>query len=306
MQDTSKDDTRASRWLLAMGAIGAVLLISSLALMFWPQSHASHAPAAPPPAGLAAAETPVISTLSIPTPDCGPPTLVLGTTTFQIQSVKAAADGSLSVPKDAPGIADWVEGTNNNYVFLLSRTSENLALQTGLKTGDLATVYWADCTVTSFIVSTIGASKLSDPALLDQSKAGMSVFVQTDPSTAGFVVKGALPEEATSALGTPKPDESGVLAEVTLLDTSTSTDGTTVKVGVSIKNDGATAFTFSSNDASLTPEGAAAVAMIGSEPLLPKEIKPGSTETFTLTFPHPSAQTATLKIFTLEYDIEGY
>ena len=37
-----------------------------------------------------------------------------------------------------------------------------------------------------------------------------------------------------------------------------------------------------------------------------KEIAPGVTETIYFTFPRPSSPTATLKIFTVEYDIEGY
>jgi hypothetical protein len=46
--------------------------------------------------------------------------------------------------------------------------------------------------------------------------------------------------------------------------------------------------------------------MTSSEPRLPKEIEAGSTETIYLTFPRPASPTASLKIFTIEYDIDGY
>jgi len=251
-------------------------------------------------------ETPVIPTIFISTPDCGSPTLVLGTATLQIQNITTAPDGSLAVPPETSGIAYWVEGTNSNYVFVLSPTLENLALQTALKSGDLAAIYWADCTTVSFSVSAIEVSQLSDPALLDQSIPGMLVFVQTDPSTAGFVVKGKLPEETISVLDTPRPDESGILAEVSLLEISTSPDGTTIKVGISILNYGQTVFTLSFSNVSLTPHDSAPLVMVGSEPPLPKEVQPGKTETIYFTFPRPTSPTATLKIFTIEYDIEGY
>src|SRR6266487_6385110 len=48
-------------------------------------------------------ETPVIPTMFIPTPDCGHPTLLLGSNTFQIETIQPAADGSLSVPSDRSG-----------------------------------------------------------------------------------------------------------------------------------------------------------------------------------------------------------
>jgi hypothetical protein len=159
--------------------------------------------------------------------------------------------------------------------------------------------------VTSFTVSAIEASQLSDPALLDQSISGMSVFVQTDPSTTGFVVKGELPEATVDVLDTPRPDESGILAEVSLLETSTSPDGT-IKVGISIRNYGQTAFTVAPSDVSLMQLDGALVLLVNSKPRLPEEIQPGETETLEFTFPRPSSQIATLKIFTVEYDIEGY
>jgi hypothetical protein len=90
------------------------------------------------------------------------------------------------------------------------------------------------------------------------------------------------------------------------LETTTSADGTTIKVSVSIQNYGAAAFTLSTSDVSLTQQDGTSLNMVSSEPPLPKEIAPGATETIYFTFPRPASPTATLKIFTVEYDIEGY
>ena len=250
--------------------------------------------------------TAFVPTMFVPTPDCGAPTLVIGLTTFQVQTITTAPDGSLNIPADTSGIAYWVDGTNTNYVFVLSPTQDNLTLQNTLSTEDLATIFWADCTVASFAVSGVEAGRLSDQALFDQSNPGISVFIQGDPSTAGFVIKGKLPEESIAVLDTPMPDESGVFAEVSLLDISTSPDGTTIVIDVSIRNYGQTAFTVSGNNVSITPEGFVVLEMTNSKPRLPEKISAGETEMFTFTFPRPTSPTAMLKIFTVEYDIEGY
>ena len=245
-------------------------------------------------------------TMVIPTPDCGTPTLVIGSTTFQIQSIQSAPDGTLTIPVDSSSLAYWVNGTNTNYVFVLRPSPDSLALQTALTAGDMATVFLGDCTTISFNISVIGESHLSDQTLLDQSSPGISVFVQTDPSTTGFLIKGTPTEETVSVIDTPMPDESGILAEISLQDTMTSPDGATIKIGVSILNYGQTPFTISTGNISLTPQDSMPLALISSEPSLPKEVNPGSTETFIYTFPRPSVPIATLKIFTVEYDIEGY
>jgi hypothetical protein len=287
--------------ILGLSLLGVLVFAGLLALFFGGRLLGGLSQAAQP-----LQLAPASPTLSIPTPACGPPTLVLGSTTYQIQTLTPAPDGSLPVPSNTSGIAYWMNGMNTNYVFVLSPTPDNLALQTELPTGDLATLNWTDCTTISFTVSAIQGGQLSDPTLLDQSIPGISVFVQTDPSIAGFMVRGKLAEETVSVLDTPMPDESGILAEISLLDSSTSPDGTNIKVAISILNYGQSPFTLSPNNVSLTPEDAAPLVIISSEPPLPKEIAPAVTETFTFTFPRPSVPTVTLEVFTVEYDIEGY
>jgi len=247
-----------------------------------------------------------LSTMFFPTPDCGSPTLVLGSNTFQIETIKPAADGSLTVPSDTSGVAYWVEGTNTNYMFVISPTPENLALMQTVTVGTTAKATWTNCNSTTYSLSVPQEGSLSVSALPDQSTDGITVFFQTDSSGAGFVAKGELTEEQISTFNTPAPGTSDIQAEIALLETTASPDGGTIRIGISIYNYGQSAFTLSTSDVSLTQQDGTALTMVGSEPALPREIAPEATETIYFTFPRPSSPTTTLKIFTVEYDIEGY
>jgi hypothetical protein len=251
-------------------------------------------------------ETPVIPTQFVPTADRGSPTLVLGTSTFQIQNITPAPDGSLVVPPDTSGVAYWVEGTDTNHVFVLSPTSDNLALMSTITIGSTVKATWQNCNSTTYSLLSPRQGSLTASTLPDQSVDGITVFFQSDASGAGFVFNGELTEQQISTIPTLAPGISDIQAEISLLETTTSADGTTIRVGVSILNYGTAPFTFSAGDISITQQDGASLAMTSSEPPLPKEITVGSTETIYFTFPRPLSPTAILKIFTIEYDIEGY
>jgi hypothetical protein len=253
-----------------------------------------------------ATQTPLIPTMFIPPPDCGTPTLLLDSNTFQIETIQPAADGSLSVPSDRSGVAYWVEGTNTNYVFVLSPTPENLAIMQTITVGSTAKATWKNCNSTTYTLSAPQQGSFNGSALPDQSAAGITIFFQTDTSGAGFVFKGELAEELISTFNTPAVGASDIQAEISLLEITTSADGTTVQIGISIQNYGGEAFTLSASDVSLTQPDGTPLVIVSSEPALPKEIAAGAIETIYLTFPRPASPTATLKIFTIEYDIEGY
>jgi hypothetical protein len=248
--------------------------------------------------------TSTIPTVVIPTPDCGAATLVIGTETFQIQTITPAADGSLTVPPDTSGIAYWVEGTDPNYVFVLSPMPENLAAMSTLTVGSTAKVTWPDCSFTTYSLSSPQQGSLNDLVLPDQSLEGITVFFQTDASGAGFMFKGELTEEQISTINTPDSNE--VQAEIGLLETSTSSDGTSIKIGLSIQNYGASPIVLSASDVSLTQQDGTPLDLGSSTPRLPEEIKPGETKTIEFIFSRPSSLTATLKILTVEYEVEGY
>jgi hypothetical protein len=251
-----------------------------------------------------ATQTEASPTLFIPTPDCGTPTLVIGSTSYQIQTITPSADGSLTVPADTSGIAYWVDGTNTNYVFLLSATSDNLALLSSLPAGSTAMATWKDCNSTSYNLLVPETGSIHASTLPDQSLNGITIFIPSDPSGNGSLVKGELAGEQISTFNTPSTSE--IQAEIGVLETTTSADGTTIRIGISIYNWGGSAFTLSSSNISLTQPDGTALTIVGSEPPLPKEIAPASTETIYFTFPRPATQAATLKILTVEYDIEGY
>ena len=251
-----------------------------------------------------ATPTQAIPTMFIPTPDCGTPTLVIGSTSYQIQTITPAADGSLPVPADTAGIAYWVEGTNTNYVFLLSPTADNLALLSSLPAGTTAKATWKNCNSTSYSLLAPESGSITASTLPDQSLNGLTIFVPSDPSGNGSLVKGEFTEEQISTFNTPSASE--IQAEIGILESTTSSDGTTIRIGVSIYNWGGSAFTLSSSNVSLTQQDGIVLTMAGSEPPLPKEIAPASTETIYFTFLRPSSPTAILKILSVEYDIQGY
>jgi hypothetical protein len=247
---------------------------------------------------------PVSATILVPTQDCGEPTLVLGSTTFQIQNLTRAVDGSLTVPQDTSGIAYGVDGMNTNYVFVLPPMPENLTAMSTLTVGSIAKVTWSNCDSNTYSLSAPQQSSLSASASPDQSQDGITVFFETDASGAGFVFTGGLSEQEITTIDTLNPDE--VQAEIGLLETTTSADGKTINVSISINNYGATPITLNESNVSLTQPDGSSLTLAKSKPRLPEKISPGETKNFEFTFPRPSSPTATLKVLTVEYDIDGY
>lgn len=248
--------------------------------------------------------TQVFPTLVVPTPDCGSPTLVVGSSTLQIQNLTPAQDGSWSVPADTDGIAYWVERTDTHLIFVLSPMPQNLAVMSSTTVGTTAKVTLSNCNSTTYSLSAAQAGPLDIPAMSDQSTEGITIFFQTDASGAGFVYRGELTEQQINTINTPAASD--IQAEISLLGTTTSADGTTIKISISIQNFGTTPITLSAADVSLLNEDSTPLVIVSSEPPLPKEIDSGATETISLTFPRPASPITTLKILSAEYDIEGY
>jgi len=238
-----------------------------------------------------------------PGDDCRP-SLVLGSRSFEIRTLKPGSDGSLVVPRNHPERAYWVEGTQINLVFGLSPVIDNLSLVSALKPEAAATVTWASCNTVTYSLSAPLQGLPDNASLLDQSTSQITIFIPGETASSGTVIQGELLEETITAFNTP--DASALQAEISLLETATSPDGSTLTVGISIYNYGQRAITLSTSDVSLTSETASPLAPVRVEPLLPIEIEPGTTETVYFMFPRPSATNATLKIFTVEYELEGY
>jgi len=237
----------------------------------------------------------------VPTPQCVQPTLTLGAAVFTIESLAHAADGSVVLPADEPGVAYWIEGTSVNYVFALSTAPDNLALRSALKAGDEATIVWADCGTDEYVVKSLETGVTDMATLTDQSAGGVTVFVQSGPGGEGFTIKGGRPE--VKAVETPGPaNENEIQADISFLGDTTSADGKTIRIGVSILNRGARPISLTSDDISLTPESAAPIPLLSVEPALPRDIEPGATETFYLTFARPGVNVAVLRILTFSSD----
>ncbi len=236
-----------------------------------------------------------------PKQGCNPATLTLGTQQYIIETIPPEANGSLKVPAEREDTVFWVEGTDTNQAFALSPTTKNLALEAALKTGDQVIVKQANCNSTTYTLSTLQKGTPSLSALLDQSASAITIFIQADSSAAGFTAKGELQAETITTFNTP--DASAIQAEISLLETTTSADGKTIRVGVSILNTGQSSITLTANDVSLSSENNTPAS---AEPALPKEIKAGASETIYFTFPKPSSKTAVLKVFSAEYELEGY
>ena len=271
---------RSARWLVVLAILVIVALVVA-GIIFLPRLLAGLSPQA----------------------GCSP-SLVLGAQTFAVEKINPGSSATLPAPASAAGRAYWVEGTLNNAVFLLSPVPDNLGLVNALKTGDTALFTQANCNQTSYSLSTFTPSEPLKADLLDQSVSQITIYMPPGAGSTGLVVVGQLREENIISFSTP--DASSVQVEVSLLETTTSPDKATITVSVSINNYGQTAATLSPGDVSLAPEGATPLKPFLAEPALPFTIKPGATETIQLTFPRPATPTATLKIFTVEYTLEGY
>lgn len=237
-------------------------------------------------------------------PPCGRSVLALAERNFEIKKVKASSSALPKIPQNTPDIVYWIDGTTSNHVFLLSPTTENLLLGYVLKGGEQVRVAWEDCNSAFFTLEAPQQKVLNVPALLDQSVSGITIVIRSDPTSMAWVIRGGLTSEEIQMVSTPKPE--GVLAEISLLEMALSQDGTLLQLNISIANYGQRRITVDAdNILLLTPDGTIARA-VSSEPVLPREIAPGATETFSLTFARPTIPGATLKIFDAEYLLEGY
>src|SRR5688572_1902357 len=97
-EPSASNKTKIILSLVLLGILGFIL-IALFAFLFRE---------ARPPLSAPNTETPFLSTVFVPTQDCGEPTLLLGNNTFAIETVQPAADGSFAIPTDTSGIAYWV------------------------------------------------------------------------------------------------------------------------------------------------------------------------------------------------------
>ncbi len=230
----------------------------------------------------------------VPPPPCGTAAIQLGTTTFRMQNLAAAA----AVPSGKPGVAYWIAGSTAHYVFALSPTGDNKPLADRFALGDRIKIAWGDCTSEEFIMTSIDKSAPASASPLDQSAPGMTVYV---PSSAGFSGWSILARRPETIVAPPSvsPTPNPVQAEISFLDQSTSADGKALILKISIKNTGILPIHLAQSDITL-----ASLAPSSVDPSLPVDIQPGAAQDLSITFAKPSGNTAVLKL--LDFSVEIY
>jgi hypothetical protein len=240
------------------------------------------------------------------TPSCLGASLQLGGSTLKLDSIELNSDGSIDVPADTPGIAYWISNLRENNVFAISPTIENRAFLMALQGGSKVVVTWENCNSSTYTLYSIQAGSPDTDILLDRRSLGLIIYLPESPVGAGLTLQGSLAGETITAPATAAPSSGEVDAEISLLDTSASRDRTQLQVVVSIMNYGSNPITLTTGDISLMPQGASPLQISSSDPQLPQKIEPAESREFILIFPHPNTPVGTLRIFTVEYDLEGY
>lgn len=246
--------------------------------------------------------------INIPTqaPTCAGASLQLGTSSWRLESIQRLADGSVNVPADTPGVAYWISDLENNPIFALSPTQENLTLVSALQGGEGGTVTWENCNSATYVLSAPQPGVPGTDILLDQARIGIAIYIPESALGPGLMVHGGQLEEIFRTFETAQPGEYVIDAEVSLLEISTSKDEKTIQVTISVLNYGSVPITVTANDILINPEDVAPLSLISSEPSLPQELNPQESKTLTLIFPRPTSPTAVLKVFNIEYDLEDY
>lgn len=143
----------------------------------------------------------IASWLETPTPtlSCGYPSLRVGESDFDIQSLAPVTDTIFSIPIDVAHTAFWLQGTTVQYVFGLSAMPVNGILMELFETGESITVTWADCSKQEYVITSVDQNVPLDTAFFDQSIRGIRIFIPGDSNTASFVVQGMLPKSQVTA-----------------------------------------------------------------------------------------------------------
>ncbi|HSV85415.1 MAG TPA: hypothetical protein VLH85_02500, partial [Levilinea sp.] len=192
--------------------------------------------------------------LELPPIECEASRLVIGSQEFDFQAVARAEDGSFAIPAAAAAdVAYWVAGSEQSPLFYLSPTAENRTLLASLVEGVPVKVTWENCNTTSFTLFPADL-ETNDPAQIAAGlEAGLAIAVQDESAGQAWVARSDFQGEELFVISTPDPDE--ILAEIGLLEVSTSEDQTSITIRISIYNAGQTAFTLAPEDVALLVEG---------------------------------------------------
>lgn len=224
---------------------------------------------------------------------CGAPQLLLGDRSLRVESAAPGADGMLPAPPQQADTALWVEGSNPNYLLLLS--AANQTTLAALQPGVAVSITWGDCSKEEFVLKEISDRSLLRLEELDQTRGGIALFMPLDVSGRGLLLQSGRPEPPAQAA--PEAAEpAGLQADIVFLETTPSADGQTLRLTLEITNTAAAPLALSPQDFSLAPDGAPDQPPLNVEPALPLEIAPGVSLRLTLVFPHPGGNSALFRL----------
>jgi hypothetical protein len=242
----------------------------------------------------------------VQTPSCAGASLQIGSDTWQVESAWRASDGSINVAGDTPGIAYWVQESQNIYIFALSPIQANLDLLSSLQDGELALLTTQDCDSVTYRLSAPQPGAPGSQVLANQPASSMLVYIPDSSLASGAYTTGVLSEVTITSVGESDPAPADPQVSISLLNVSTPTDRIHIQVVVTLLNTGTTPITVSNRDFSLIPPSASPLELIQSYPSLPAKINPDQMITFNLVFPRPATPTAILKILAQSFTLSGY
>jgi hypothetical protein len=258
------------------------------------------------PAGTSQAVLPIPVETPVQAPSCDGASLQIGSDTWQVESAWRASDGSINVPGDTSGTAYWVQDPQNIYIFALSPTQANLDLFSSLQDGEMALLTTRDCDSVTFRLSAPQPGEPGSEVLVNQPPSGIIIYIPHSSLALGTYTSGILSDVTITSLAESDPAPVDPQVDISLLNVSTPTYGIHIQVVVTLLNTGTTPITVSNSDFTLIPSGVPPLELIQSYPSLPARLNPDQVVTLNLVFPRPSTPTATLKIFSTNYNLNGY
>lgn len=124
---------------------------------------------------------PVVSSDEVRVPVALPERLIIGETSFAVQTVRSPANAWPDAPTDGDAVA-WAYGTVINYILRLAPTPENQALLSALEGGESLSLYMSTGLILNFNVSEI-TSEVTDEAALFRQVSPRLTLAWLDDST---------------------------------------------------------------------------------------------------------------------------
>jgi len=123
------------------------------------------------------------------------PTLVIDSTTFQMETIQLAPDGSLPVLADDSKHAYWIDGTDRVFIFILNSTSENLVFASTITSESIAKATWSNCVSITYTLSAPQPGSFGITYIPDQTTSSAQIFIRSDSSEKDIVINGTELEE---------------------------------------------------------------------------------------------------------------